>query len=89
MAEIKSEKEAIQLTIDRYQAVIDGKYPNYSSAKTNMQPTDWSNKCPLCEWSKRCINCPWMEYESKACIGNYKNKIPQENIVRLKRWLAK
>ncbi len=90
---IKNWIEAIDLTIERHQAVIDGKYKTYGSAKLRMKQNDWSNSCPLCAFnntqSNECSNCPWKIIEEKECIDspngfNFNND--KQSIIRLNRW---
>lgn len=89
---IKNWKHAIKLTLERHQAVIDGKYDNFQEAQRGMSPKDWVSSCPLCEylWQrdkiKRCMNCLWLKYMHIGCRDVLYNNHPK-SIIRLKKWL--
>ena len=90
---IRDMLHAIDLTIERHQAVLDGKYKGYSEAVSDMTPKNWSQHCPLCQYGDEILNdpsespcgaCPWKIYENKLCPSPHQGD--KESILRLNRW---
>jgi hypothetical protein len=85
--EIINIKHAIRLTIERHQAVVDGKYEDFDEAKVKMKPDGWRHCCPLCEYAKlNCLRCPWMIFEDRYCKNNLVTN-SASSIKRLNSWL--
>ncbi len=91
---IKDWVEAIDLTIERHQAVINKEYTCYNFAVKGMKQNDWSDSCPLCAFNNAqknndCRNCPWTIIEKDVCI-NLPNGFDFDNdkqsIIRLNHW---
>lgn len=88
---IKNVIHAIELTIERHQAVLDGEYGDFGTAKRKMMPKGWRTACPLCEYFEYdCFGCPWFVIqEIQCCDGLYELNYYDDtaSIKRLNRWL--